>query len=367
MSGLLQHSVDVILSNQSASGAWVASPSFPTYRYSWLRDGSFIAHAMDRVGRFESARSFFCWVGRTLRRYAPKADRMLRGQAGGGPLDLSDCLHTRFSLDGEEVPGEWGDFQLDGYGTWLWALAEHVRMSGDAALLLEVADSVDLTLRYLTALWQVPNYDCWEEHPEQLHPYTLAAIYAGLRAAASLHGGRVGLPASVAEEVRAIVLARAVQDGHVVKAVLAATGEPESAAVDASLLGLMVPYGLLSPGEPIAQATLARIERDLHRPGGGVYRYRTDTYYGGGEWILLAAWLGWYYAEVGDVSQARQLLAWVEAQADDDGDLPEQVSAHLLAPGCYAGWQARWGPVAKPLLWSHAMHLILAQALERKS
>jgi len=28
-----------------------------------------------------------------------------------------------------------------------------------------------------------------------------------------------------------------------------------------------------------------------------MHRYADDTYYGGGEWVLLATWLGWYYVE----------------------------------------------------------------------
>jgi len=124
------------------------------------------------------------------------------------------------------------------------------------------------------------------------------------------------------------------------------------------------PYGLLSPTDPVMQATLIQIEADLHRPGGGVYRYLGDIYYGGGEWVLLAAWLGWHYALNGEVERARELLHWVEAQADADGNLPEQVSTHLLAPNRYAEWKMRWGVVAKPLLWSHAMYLLLYETLK---
>jgi GH15 family glucan-1,4-alpha-glucosidase len=41
-------SVAAILRNQHPSGAIVASPDFSQYQYCWLRDGSFIAHALDR-------------------------------------------------------------------------------------------------------------------------------------------------------------------------------------------------------------------------------------------------------------------------------------------------------------------------------
>jgi len=96
---------------------------------------------------------------------------------------------------------------------------------------------------------------------------------------------------------------------------------------------------------------------------GGVHRYPGDRYYGGGEWLLLAALLGWWALEAGLEELARSQLAWVAAQAHDGGSLPEQVSHHLLVPAAYAEWEARWGPPAVPLLWSHAWFLALGLAL----
>jgi isomaltose glucohydrolase len=43
--------------------------------------------------------------------------------------------------------------------------------------------------------------------------------------------------------------------------------------------------------------------------------------------------------------------------------MPEQVPDHLLAPSERQAWIDRWGPVAHPLLWSHAMYLRLAVEL----
>jgi hypothetical protein len=50
MAELFQHNIHVILANQAARGAYVASPAFPTYRYCRSRDGAFIAYAMGLVG-----------------------------------------------------------------------------------------------------------------------------------------------------------------------------------------------------------------------------------------------------------------------------------------------------------------------------
>jgi len=110
------------------------------------------------------------------------------------------------------------------------------------------------------------------------------------------------------------------------------------------------------------QATVERIETSLVQ-GGGVHRYPTDTYYGGGEWVLLAGWLGWYYVRAGDPERARHLLDWMTTQAGEDGSLPEQIAASLNDPNYLRPWEQRWGPSARPLLWSHAMYLILHHEL----
>jgi GH15 family glucan-1,4-alpha-glucosidase len=134
--------------------------------------------------------------------------------------------------------------------------------------------------------------------------------------------------------------------------------------VDSSLIGVALPCNVLPPDNPVMQTTMQAVEADLLRPGGGVYRYKADIYYGGGEWLLLTAWLGWYYARAGKLDEAQALKEWIESKADANGFLPEQVSDHALAPTHFEPWKKNWGPVASPLLWSHAMYILLAQSLE---
>ena len=50
MDDLIARSIDVIRSGQVPSGAYLAWPTYPTYRYCWFRDGTFIAYAMDLWG-----------------------------------------------------------------------------------------------------------------------------------------------------------------------------------------------------------------------------------------------------------------------------------------------------------------------------
>jgi isomaltose glucohydrolase len=352
---VLARSTELIRANQAPSGAYLASPSFPTYRYSWFRDGAFIADAMSRAGDAGSAEAFFGWCASIVLDRAEQVEGLIDRQARGALVRPEDHLHTRYTVDGRESDEAWETFQLDGYGTWLWALDTHVaRHGGDLAR--HVA-AVELVTRYLAAFWAAPSYDWWEEHLEHRHPSTLAAIAAGLRAVASWPGLRAEvheLADGTADEIAALIATRGVVRGSLTKWL-------GSEAVDASLIACVVPFGLYPVHHPIARTTIARIEHEL--APAGVYRYLDDVYYGGGQWVLLAGFLGWYHAEAGDLVRARQLLDWMVRQADDRGELPEQVPHDLLHPDHQTHWIRRWGPSARPLLWSHAMLLTLADAL----
>jgi len=355
MPDLYHHSIEVILAHQSSSGGYLASPTFPDYRYCWFRDGAYTAYAMDLAGEHESARRFHDWCAHVVNQRRAVVERAIGKVKRGEALAGSDYLHTRYTLDGREGDDmAWPNFQLDGLGTWLWSLAEHVSLAGLKTLPPAWREAATLTARYLAALWPYPCYDCWEEFADRVHPYTLAAIYGGLRALTSL--GLDGEWEVVPAAIRTYVLTRGVHGGRLVKSI----GNP---AVDASLIGVATPYRLLEPDDPLMRVTVAHIEADLQRDGGGVHRYEADTYYGGGEWVLLTAWLGWYYAEVGESEKAGEMLAWVEAQANAQGNLPEQVPRTLTSPRYLGIWRQQRGEIANPLLWSHAKYIILRHHL----
>jgi isomaltose glucohydrolase len=55
----------------------------------------------------------------------------------------------------------------------------------------------------------------------------------------------------------------------------------------------------------------------------------------------------------------------VRARALPNGDMPEQVTEFSQDASMVAPWVQRWGAVATPLLWSHAMYLIAEAARAR--
>jgi isomaltose glucohydrolase len=286
---LRRRSVEVVLAGQSPEGGYVASPTFAPYGYSWLRDGSFIADAMSRVGEVASAERFFDWVAAIV--------------DGGLGFD------ARYTLDGRKERSDWPQAQHDGWGLWLWAVRTHCERHARPH---RWSDAAGATARRLERVRYEPCTDWWEER-EGLHAATLACIAAGLGDT---------FDRSRAEE-----------------------------RLDASLLVL-----------PFLGFEAVDVS-PLVSPGGGVHRHLEDVYYGGGEWLLLTALLGWAELLVGQPEAARGRLEWVAARATPEGWLPEQTQEHLLAPDALGFWLAKWGPPACPLLWSHAMFLTLAHEL----
>lgn len=355
LAALADSSLDTIVSLQDPSGAYPASPTFSAYRgYSWFRDGAFIADGVSAWGGVDSANRFHAWCSRILVSRREQIGRIVESAAAGTPVPDAEMLPTRFTFAGGEGADEWWDFQLDGYGTWLWAVVEHGNRH--AVELAPWQDAIDLAVDYLVSSWRRPCFDWWEERAEEVHVSTLGCIAAGLAAVGPTLAGERALAARLAvQEIRALIRQDGLSNGHLSKWI----GSPE---VDASLLSVIRPLGVFPADGSIGTETIAAIDSQLNVDG-GVHRYLADTFFGGGQWPLLSCFLGLALLGAGDRDRALDQLRWAASTATPDGDLPEQVDRHLLAPHMRQEWVDRWGTVATPLLWSHGMFLRLAAEL----
>lgn len=366
---LRQKSIDVLLSNQSDNGAFLACPTYPTYHFCWFRDGSYIAHALLSAGQTEAAMRFHEWVGSTIADKAADIEWVVRQvdrnrDAGRSPLEgVSEerLLHTRYRADGTPGAGFWENFQLDGFGTWLWALGQFA--ASGQTLTPRLHRSAGLAARYLTALGDLPCYDLWEEHRERHHSYTFASIVAGLDAYETLGSDASQVPAdtfdfrSRTRAVRQMLFSHLETAGSQLGYFPKFCEVAEPFGVDASVVALAVPYRLFDVADPLVRASIAKLEETL-LDAGGVHRYVGDTFYGGGRWILLSCLLAWYYRVAGRGAEAGRLLSWVEGTRTDNDELPEQESSSLFDPDMYRPWVEKWGTPAAPLLWSHAMYIL---------
>ncbi|MFC0678369.1 glycoside hydrolase family 15 protein [Lysobacter korlensis] len=357
LQAIVQQGRALILEQQHPGGAYPASPTFSAYRgFSWFRDGAFIADAMSALGERDSAERFFDWCAATLERQAGRISAVIAEAAAGIETPADRMLPTRYTLDGAPGDVDWWDFQLDGYGTWLWALEEHVaRHGGDPT---RWRRAVELTADYLLVSWRRPCFDWWEEHDAEVHVSTLGCVAAGLRSASRLGVLDAGLArrcGDTADAATDLILEDGVADGRLRKWL-------GSNAVDGSLLALLAPLDVLDVTSAAATGTLTAVETEL-TVDGGVHRYAADVYYGGGQWPLLSCFLGLAHLARGDEARATELLRWAAGTATRSGTMPEQVADHLLHPDRLPEWETRWGRSADPLLWSYAMYIRLAVEL----
>ncbi len=337
---LYDRSKEIILNNQHESGAYIASPMFSQYGFSWLRDGAFIAYGMMTANESDSAVKFFRWVEKVINRYETRIIEIL--SKPDEEISIKDFLPTRYTLDGYMNKDNWENAQSDGYGIYLWALGE----------LIERTDfdydkkSVKLIRDYLGKIWKNPCYDAWEEECNAIHTSTLFAVAAGLKAAEKLLGTETRW-----REILNTLEKNFVEDGRFIKSTL-------NHKVDSSLIWACYPYGLYTHDNPIMKKTAEKIVDDLYFEG-GVKRYSTDTYFGGGSWILLSASLAGYFRLSGNDSEFKKIKMWIEGKANGRFELPEQIPEYLIDKSMYLPWVEKWGEIACPLLWSHANYLAM--------
>ncbi|HOJ01302.1 MAG TPA: glycoside hydrolase family 15 protein [Anaerolineaceae bacterium] len=351
-----EKSIAVILENQHEHGGYIACPNFKQYQYYWFRDGSFIAYAMDIAGQLNSSQRFHQWAVQTILRNKAKIMAAAEKVKGGEMASITDFLHCRFNANGSDAEGDWAYHQLDGIGSWLWSFSQHFRLSGRTHLTAPEDEAISLACLYLQALWNTPCYDCWEENGNAIHTYTLAAIYGGFHEINKIKPLENGIASS--QQIQEFIFQNQFQDGVFRKS-------SKDHGVDANLLGLVFPFKLIEPNSTLFEKTLQAIEVDLLTSQYGLHRYSDDSYYGGGEWILLSAWLGCVYMIQHKVAQAIEILAWVESQITPKGYLPEQSGAGFSNARCFHFWMKKWGTIASPLLWSHAMYIILYQSIKQ--
>ena len=204
---------------------------------------------------------------------------------------------------------------------WLWSLADHVDRGG--RLDPEVERAARLVLRYLLGAAEVPCYDCWEEHPGHRHTSTLAAIAAGLRDIGAL------LNDAEAQNYGEHLRRRLLTPDHTLAGGFVRF--PGDTCVDGSLLWIDVPFVLVPSESELAVTTVHRIRDELYRPSGGVRRYQGDTFYGGSEWIMLAASLGCVAVAQGNL----------EPFAKASVSAPAESSRHLCRGRATCGRKAR--------------------------
>lgn len=325
------------LLSDRATGAVIAAPELdPDFEHSggygfvWGRDLAFIVLAFLAARRNDLAKHALRWLP--------------------GAQEAEGLWLQRHWTDGTLAPS-WCKHQLDETGAILFAYDAAWRELRDEQLDADLWPSARRAAGFLLGTIEEDGIPCstadlWEER-EGRHAFTAAAIYGGLRAAASMAQRHEPL-LSASYEAAARVVREAIErelwsefHGRYLRSI----GDP---VLDVSLLGLAWPFAAVEPAGDRMRATVAALEEELGDAGHGVARYAGDTYAGGNDWVLAALWLGLWHRQIGDTAGVERSLEYAVRVQTPLGLLPEQVTDE---------GEPAW---VVPLAWSHAMLLLAA-------
>jgi GH15 family glucan-1,4-alpha-glucosidase len=333
--------VTLKLCDHWANGSLVAAPtsSLPApvggvrnwdYRYTWIRDAAFTVFALRRIGFVNEADGFLGWV----------LDAFERSQQP----------KIMYTLDGDRIPDEWEDRELEGYrgsapvrwgngaadqrqhdvyGEVLDCADQWLQAGGrlDPALWNELCKIADNAAR----AWREPDQGIWEVRSGgRIFTYSAAMCQVALDRAAAI-GERLGATDPVARwrkeaaELRELILTQAWnEDAQTLSEHL-----DGSDSVDASLLALPL-RGVIPADHPKMIATTNTIAERLSAGNGLLYRYRHDASPDGlpgdeGAFLLCSFWLVDNLAHQGRLEEAEDLYATLCAKASPLGLLSEQI------------------------------------------
>lgn len=340
----------IVMKQHSArTGAHLAGPTStsPPYRFSWPRDGSYIALTQLRTGHAEDARAFLEFMARNQK-------------ANGG-------WAVNYETDGQPLY-DFGDRnnEHDEVGTIPWMMLEYARTTQDWEWLRGqwpvIQKAAEFLLRFQDARTGLmgPTRDLWELSTTDSWTYTNAADYAGFIAAAEA-AGRFADAATAARYAAAAQRIKTGIETYLWNGKYFARGfnldsRRQDSKVEAANLALAWPFGVFPPDDPRMVAMADKIQQDLATPAGGIRRYTGDQYFDGQAWPVTTDWLAIYYSRLGRPDQAARLHAVNTAYAHKTGSLQlgEQFDEK----------QGIWIS-ANPLTWSEAKYVLSALELKR--
>jgi len=337
-----------------------------TYSYVWGRDGALVAKALDMANYDEVSHRFFNFCanaitseGYLLHKYTP--DGYLAGQ-------WMPWANEEGKL---QLPIEEDETALVIYTLWhhynRFRNVEHIR-SLYRKLIKNAADFM-VSYREPHTNLPAPSYDLWEER-RGIHSFTVAAVWAGLQAAANFTEmfGEVALTEQyrqAAAEIKEAAIEYLFDKklGRFLRSITVnADGmvEPDY-TIDSSICGPFL-FGMLQAADPLIKSTMAALMDRLwcKTEVGGIARYENDRYQQvsqdianipGNPWFVCTMWIAQYHIaraqSVDDLKPALQILIWAQRCAPPSGVLAEQVHPYSCAPLSVS-----------PLTWSHAAVVI---------
>ncbi len=337
------------------SGGVVAGMHNGAYPFVWPRDAVYAAITLDRTGHTTEAANVYGFLNSTA----------YRGDESWG----KGFFYQKYSTDGYQI---WTAPQVDETAAVPWGVFYHYNVTGDsgflstnytmthdAAYAMSSNSALDNRMYYDSPNKLMHSMNVWEDSFDDFL-YSNAGVERGLRDAANIanlmgQSGDSNLFSTRADAIHQGIIARATWDGE---------------NTDISQLGLVYPFAMFAPNDPLVTHILDRMngaatDRNnanhplTHATGefaGLIDRYYGDSYWNGGPWFLSTAWYGLTYAKKQDVEAGTADIDLHKSKVDlligklgPIGFGAEQIapSGSLLYPGqsdfaLQAAWPNAW-------------------------
>ncbi len=333
-----------------------------SYNYMWPRDGALVANALSHSRYGEITRAFFKFCARVITREGYLLHKFTPAGA------LGSSWQPWIGQDGQpELPIQEDETALVIYSLW-----QHYNLFHDVEFvrplyrpLVKAAADFLVGFREPHTRLPAPSWDLWEER-RGIHAYTVAAVYAGLRAAANFadafgEDDLARVYGEAAEEIKDATrkyLWNEAEGRFVRRVTVGADGSVEQdMTLDSAISGLYQ-FGMFDANCDEIRRTMDAIQARLSvkTPVGGFARYENDYYHKvsddiqnvpGNPWFICSCWIAEYLiarAETMDqLHAAIPQLEWVCQRALPSGVLAEQINPYTDEPLSVS-----------PLTWSHS-------------
>ena len=299
------------------------------YRYSWLRDSTFMLWGLSTLGFDREASDYFYFIAD---RVQDDDLQIMYGIDGRAQLDEETLDHLSGYEGARPVRvgnDAWRHRQHDVWGVFLDSVRLHTR-SGDRLddrFWKVLARQVDAALEH----WREPDRGIWEVRGEPRH-FTSSKLFCWVAADRGARLARLRGDAeaaerweAAAEEMHADICEHGTDDRGVF------VQHYHTDALDASLL-LLTLVGFLPPSDERVRATVLAIADEL-TVDGLVLRYRVETTDDGlqgeeGTFTICSFWLVSALAEIGEIERARELCEKLLSYASPLLLYAEEIDPH---------------------------------------
>ncbi|MEI7579346.1 MAG: glycoside hydrolase family 15 protein [bacterium] len=402
---LYKKSLLIVRTHMDNQGAVIASTDTTmlkaggtdSYAYFWPRDGAMTVLALIEVGFGDLVKSFFHYLAKVINRdgyilhkYYADSDSGLASswhpwvdQQGKIQLPIQEdetalalyalWKHNQRFADQEFLNQMWGKLVLPaanflvnyrfGTGAKIMALEEDIRYQ-------EIGS---LDEQYASSGLPLPSYDLWEQ-ARGINLFTVAAVYAGLKAASNLaevagHNEEQQRFSSVADQIKQSVEKHMYDaDSHSFINRIYLDPVTKTCIFDKQLdssISALWKFEMFAVDDPRIEKVMDQIAKNLwvKTKIGGIARKEADHYFQvvkhnpaipGNPWFISTLWLAQYWLEKNNIQQARVYLEWVLKHADKTGLMAEQADP-----------LSGFGISVKPLIWSQAEYIHTINLLKK--